>query len=67
MLLVLFLPLLLAFPSLVVFPTYEDATSKDSEVKRINFTKRAELDLAMSYSVRTHIRPMGLTQPKRLV
>jgi hypothetical protein len=41
LLLVLFEPLLLAFPSLVVFPAYKDATSKDSQVKRINFTKRA--------------------------
>ena len=41
LLLVLFAPLLLAFPSLVIFPTYKDATSKDSQVKRINFTKRA--------------------------
>jgi hypothetical protein len=32
---------LLAFPSPVVFPSYKDATSKDSEVKHTSFTKRA--------------------------
>lgn len=40
-LVVLFVPPLLAFSSLVVFPTYKDATSKDSQVKRTNFTIRA--------------------------
>ena len=40
-LVVLFVSLLLAFPSPVVFPSYKDATSKDSEVKHTSFTKRA--------------------------